>query len=294
MKKVGFYLVVVCIISGGVWLIAAHILKDDREAVYTIPRHIQYSFTLQNKTNKVIKDAHFWTYAPVKQSPVQFCAKIESTYPYELITDDHGNEILHYSFDAFPPFATKIITISSDLLLSEEPNIFDHNESRDYLLSTKNIESENPDIVKLAHDLKGPDPLQTAHNILDWVSGNIEYTGYAASDRGAAYALKNKKGDCTEYMDLFIALSRANKIPARPVSGYICRENTILKPSSYHDWAEFYYNDTWRIADPQNNIFMQGQSQYIAMRINQDICDNPMLNCSRFRYTGDGLEVIMN
>jgi hypothetical protein len=32
---------------------------------YTIPRHLEYSLTLQNTTNHVIKEAELLTYAPI-------------------------------------------------------------------------------------------------------------------------------------------------------------------------------------------------------------------------------------
>ena len=112
-------------------------------------------------------------------------------------------------------------------------------------------------------------------------------------DRGALYALKYKKGDCTEYMHLFAALCRVNNIPARGIGGYICRGNCILKPSGYHNWAEFYDAGTWYSVDPQNKVFMKNSSDYIAMRIIGDTTGNPMGTYHRFRFKGEGLAVRM-
>ena len=44
--------------------------------------------------------------------------------------------------------------------------------------------------------------------IFQWVSQNVKDDGYSAKDRGALYALTNRKGDCTEFMYLFVALCR--------------------------------------------------------------------------------------
>ena len=55
------------------------------------------------------------------------------------------------------------------------------------------------------------------------------YVGYIKNDRGALYALKTKEGDCTEFMHLFVALCRANKIPARCIGGYVQREKRDFK-----------------------------------------------------------------
>jgi len=95
-------------------------------------------------------------------------------------------------------------------------------------------------------------------------------------------------------MHLFVALCRANKIPARCIGGYVRRENATLKPADYHNWAEFYQDGAWRIADPQRKLFMRNQSHYVAMQVIAESSENPMGNYHRFRFSGNGLKVIMN
>ena len=261
---------------------------------YPIPKRIQYSFTLHNKTNHSLKKAEFWTYAPVKQTSTQLCDSFEASYPYEVITDDLGNQILHFSFDSLSPYATKIITIKADLLLSNLSNPATERDLQRYLLPEKYIEVDNPDLKQFAKTLNASKPKNTAEEIFNWVSENVRYAGYLSNDRGALYALKEKKGDCTEYMYLFTALCRANKIPARGVGGYVCKENTVLKPSGYHNWAEFYEDGVWKIVDPQNKVFVKNQSDYVAMRVISESSANSIANFHRFRFSGDGLQVSMN
>ena len=122
----------------------------------------------------------------------------------------------------------------------------------------------------------------------------MQYTGYSPKDRGALYALKKRKGDCTEFMHLFAAISRASGIPARGIGGYVCNTNMILRPSDYHNWVEFYEDGAWRIADPQKRVFMENQSHYIAMNLIGESTKNPMGRFHRFRFTGDGLKVKMS
>jgi len=52
--------------------------------------------------------------------------------------------------------------------------------------------------------------------IFDWVRANVQYK-FAVEIKPAIAALKDKEGDCEELSSLFIALCRANKIPARAV-----------------------------------------------------------------------------
>jgi transglutaminase-like putative cysteine protease len=264
------------------------------EAHYSIPRHIQYSFTLQNTTNRLVKQAEFWTYAPVKQTSTQQCVNIESSHPFELISDDLGNQILHFTFQDLPPYTTKIITIKAELLFSDKPNRLPVKDLQSYLRAEKYCESDDPEIARLARKLKGPKKVKSAENIFRWVADNIQYAGYLRNARGALHALREKKGDCTEFMYLFAALSRANEIPARCIGGYVRSENAILRPNGYHNWVEFYDKGAWRIADPQRKIFMQNQSYYIAMHVISRSLKNPMGNYHRFRFAGKGLKVKMN
>ncbi len=264
------------------------------EATYSISRQIRYGFTIQNKTNRLLKHAEFWTYGPVKQTPTQRCVRLEASHPYKLIFDDLGNQILHFTFNDLPPYATKIITIKADLELSDTPNPISLQDPQRFLRAEKYIESDDPELSRLAKKFKAPKPVKTAENIFRWVADNVRYAGYLPNDRGALYALRKKKGDCTEFMYLFAALCRANNIPARGIGGYVSNENAVLKPNGYHNWVEFYYDGAWWLSDPQKKIFMQNPSRYIAMRVIGKSENSPIGRFHRFRFVGDGLEIKMN
>ncbi|RLD30604.1 MAG: hypothetical protein DRI73_10125 [Bacteroidetes bacterium] len=264
------------------------------EIVYPTDRQISYSFTLKNTTNQVIEKSEFWTYAPVKQTATQICGKITSSHDHDLITDSFGNQILHYTFGVIPPYGSKIITITAELKLSNISNEIKPGDLERFFGPEKYIEMNHSDIIRTAEKLKIEDLLETVKKTFMWVSGNIKYAGYISQDRGALYALKYKKGDCTEYMYLFAALCRANKIPAKCIGGYVCQENSILKPSAYHNWVEIYNGKTWESADPQKKLLFKNQANYIAMRIIGKIKEGSMGNFHRFRVQGKGLKVKMN
>jgi transglutaminase-like putative cysteine protease len=265
---------------------------------YTIPRHITYSFTLHNTTNRVIDQAELWTYAPVRQTATQQLVKLDASNPFEELSDEAGNTMLHFTFQNLPPYATKIVTINADLLLSEVPlptDVPHTSHLRTYLRPEPYCESDDPGIIRLATRLTGVDPLSTANNIFQWVAENIEYTGYLKHPRGARYALQYKKGDCTEFMYLFMALCRAAGIPARGLGGYVYAQNAILKPGDYHNWAEFSVDGVWHLADPQRSVLKKNQSHYLVMRvIGLTSTEHPMQHYRRFRYVGEGLKVSMN
>lgn len=285
-------------VLGIIWIIMAqtggHSPSSLSHPGESIPRQIRYSFSLQNLSNRVIEKAEFWTYAPLKRTPTQYCLSLETSHPYHLITDKWGNQILHFTFAEFPPYGSRVVSITADLLLARKPNPFAIGDREAFLKPAKYIESAHPDITRVARELKASQPLQTAQNIFRWIADNLQYAGYSSRNRGALYALSHKKGDCTEFMCLFAALSRANQIPARCVGGYVCRASRLLKPTDYHNWAEFYQAGTWQIADPQRSVFMDASSDYIAMRMIEDAPDDSMTQFNRFRFKGPGLKVKMN
>ena len=260
---------------------------------YPICREIQYGFMLRNKTNHLLKEAEFWTYAPVKMTSTQRCLKLEVSHPYELIGDDLGNQILCLRFESLPPHGVKPITIRASLGLSDVPNPVPIDDGHPFLRSEKYIESDHPELQKFAKKFESATPRETAERIFRWVANSISYAGYLRNSRGALYAFRNKRGDCTEYMCLFAALCRANGIPARGIGGYVNSESCILEPSSYHNWAEFYEEAAWKMGDPQKRVFMANPSHYIAMRIIGESPKNPMGEFYRFRCAGNGLEVKM-
>lgn len=261
---------------------------------YSISRQIQYSFTLQNKSHQVIKQAELWTFAPVKQTASQRCLKLQSNYPYKLLIDDSGNQVLHFTFDNLAPYGSRVVTIKTHLLVSATANRISTAPLWRDLNPQKYIESDHPAINRIARALQKADASKTIEEVFRWVADNVRYSGYAGRDRGALYALEHKKGDCTEYANLFVALCRANSIGARLIGGYVCPQSGVLKARDYHNWGEFYKNGTWQLADPQNRVLMRNAADYIAMRIIHGSEDDPMGPYNRFRFKGEGLEVRMN
>jgi hypothetical protein len=288
------YITITCACLLAVWIIAEiYFWLASPRASYTIPRHIRYSFTLRNTTNRLLKGIEFWTYAPVRQTATQQCARLDASHPYQLFLDDLGNQILRFTFGEFAPYATKVITIEVDLLLADSPNSTQVKNLAGYLQADPYCESDDQEISALAKQLQEAKAIETAENIFRWVAGHTHYAGYLKEPRGARYALKQRRGDCTEFMYLFAALCRASKIPARGIAGYVCRENALLHPGDYHNWVEFYADGVWKIADPQGKGFLVHPSHYIAMQVLGKASKSPLNGHHRFRCSAVGVEVTM-
>jgi transglutaminase-like putative cysteine protease len=101
-------------------------------------------------------------------------------------------------------------------------------------------------------------------NIYTNVIDRMEYGGYVAYNAGALSALNKGSGDCTDYADLTIALSRAAGIPARFLEGITYSKDGFYEEAqTKHDWLEVYLPGAgWVPMDP---TWGEGQpAQYYA------------------------------
>lgn len=256
---------------------------------------VHYRFQIRNTTNQPVSDANFFVHAPLKQTGTQRCDRIEASHPYELVTDSVGNQVLKFTFNTFAPFATKVVSVRANLMLAATPVALVETDTNRFAASLPDSGADDMDIRQLAVRLKSENIHATAANLYRWVADNIAYTGYSREAKGARYTLSKHQGDCTEFADLFVALARSVEIPARRVSGYLAHENSILKPADYHDWAEFYENGVWRIADAQQRHFDTRYSDYIAMRLyDHSSHSGPIGGFHRFYVHGKGLKAKMD
>jgi len=295
--KSAIIIVFTCLSFGfSLFLFSLYLFKGSEPSQKTSPKNfnfkrVQYRFQIWNTQNQPISGASFYVHAPLELTSAQRCIRIESSYPYELVTDSLGNQVLKFSFETFPPLASKVISIKANLMLANTPVSIAKTE----FASTVVSDSDAADIRGLANQLKSKTTRSTAENIYRWVADNITYTGYLKHAKGAHQTLVSKKGDCTEFADLFVALAQAVNIPARRVSGYLSHENGVLRPVDFHDWAEFYENGVWHIADSQQRNFDANYPDYIAMKIyDQTSKESPMGGFYRFYVDGKGLKAKMD
>ena len=124
----------------------------------------------------------------------------------------------------------------SPILAPEDPTQFVLPEKTSrtiapFLAASPYIESTNPKIKSLAKEvIKDKEQAwEKVEAIYDYVREHVEYEDGPL--KGALAALKDGKGDCEELTSLFIAICRANRIPAR----------TVWVPG--HCYPEFYLED---------------------------------------------------
>lgn len=90
------------------------------------------------------------------------------------------------------------------------------------------------------------DPLDKARAIYDYVFTTMKYdktgTGWGRGD--VLYACGAKKGNCTDFHSLFIAMARSQGIPARFEIGFpLPADKHSGEIAGYHCWSDFYVKD---------------------------------------------------
>lgn len=189
---------------------------------------------------------------------------------YTTVFDEHGNlyaeiDILDMEAGEIRPLElTYLVTvneITNALEPCEGPSI------DEYLLPEMFIDSNQKAIISRADALRNAsqDACAAARAIYDYVGNNLRYSAYNPQSVGALQALIDGEGDCTEYSDLYIALSRAANIPANYLEGVTCCTEDGYTPDIKHDWVEVYLpGNGWAPVDPTWGDHASQREMYFA------------------------------
>ncbi len=224
---------------------------------------LRFNYVVKNESEKLITEENFVAAIPVQIEGVQAIESINSSHEYQITNDDA--QTVTFPLKNIAPYSSRIIDLTLIVKLTDKPKS-DSAKSAQYLQSQKYIEADSAEVKELAAQLKGKTATETAKNIHQWLVNNISPSSYTVDSKGAVYLLKNRTGDCTEFMYTFIALARANGVPARGVTGFwIPGDSSLINAADYHDWAEFYDGEHWLLVDPLKNIFNENTNNYIHL-----------------------------
>jgi transglutaminase-like putative cysteine protease len=130
--------------------------------------------------------------------------------------------------------------------------------------------------------------VEKAYAIYDYVFHNLRYDksgeGWGRGD--AMWACDSKHGNCTDFHSLFIALMRAEKIPARFEIGFPLPEGkSDGEIPGYHCWAEFYVgglgwvpvdiSEAWKNPAKHDFFFGSLDTNRVQFTIGRDLVLNP-------------------
>ncbi|WP_444912455.1 transglutaminase-like domain-containing protein [Microbulbifer sp. PAAF003] len=193
---------------------------------------------------------------PVETGLQQSLKEIRYEYPENLVIKDHKKGDSKYLEVRLDIPAGKVVKrkFHFDLLLSsyDYAKISRGREpypAKKYLQPAKYIESDALAIKKLSLEIQNTfsdeeGRLRAAFLLPQAV---IEYK--IQPTKGALAALESRKGDCTEYAALFVALARSMGYPARITSEFLFTKRKQFKQPNHHA-AEVYMNGRWMPVDP--------------------------------------------
>lgn len=257
------------------------------------PLLVRFSLKFVNPGARALVDQRLWFYLPLQRTDAFTLGIVDAAVPHTIETDRLGHSILHVSDLALPPYAQRAVTVSVLLNPADTaPVISSSDREALWLAPQRFIESDDATIIAAARRLRGGDDFVTIRNIYDFVSTELRYAGYVAENLGATYALRERRGDCTEYATLVVALCRALGIPARMVEGYVSDRSFVPAAKDYHDWAEVWLAGRWRVVDAQKKAFLVNETAYIGFRRYLDQSINGVGLAHRYRVDGE-MEVSM-
>jgi len=121
-------------------------------------------------------------------------------------------------------------------------------ELREALKSTRFLQSDREDVVKLARQAVGnaKDAAEAVRRIEAFVADYIENKSLSVGYASAAEVLESRQGDCSEFAVLTAALCRAVGIPAQVVVG-IAYVQDFAGHEGFggHAWTQAYVGDKW-------------------------------------------------
>jgi len=177
--------------------------------------------------------------------------------PLNVFVDGDGNWLARYrlsgkeSLDVKLTGKAKVFAHPQEFFLGPSLEVLEENLKADFYW-----EADNEKIKNLAENASSP---QAIYNLviktLDYDYSRVKR---GAKRLGALGALEAPdQAICTEFTDLFVALSRTAGIPAREINGYAYTTNEQLRPLGLvadilHAWPEYWDEDknVWVPVDP--------------------------------------------
>ncbi len=185
----------------------------------------------------------------------------------------HWNEVSLWQLkDSLMEVSMKIKIWPYDLKTAKKRPVHDKKDrdTLSFLKDEENFRSESRAIQTVAAGIKGKTREEIVKNIFQFVTDTLDYKIFYFQDRGAKQALKEGKGDCTEYSELMVTLCRAKKIPARIVEGLIPKTGGQI---AYHNWVEVFFPEygwvafdpTWADHPKASTTFYKMKNSYIQL-----------------------------
>jgi transglutaminase-like putative cysteine protease len=205
----------------------------------------RYAVGANRQTTKMILTTLVPRNIPGRQKVLQ----LKYSHTPKKVFGRHGNRYARFEFrKPSRPFLVQIHAVVDvyqyDLSVAAERRRHERltkKTRRKYLRHERFLEKNSRGIRSVAGRIRGRNDLEKVRNIMAFVHRWMSPSTWspAKGEFGALGALRKRQGVCCEYSDLFVALCRAKKIPARVREGYL---TTPVKQGDtpQHAWSEVY------------------------------------------------------
>ncbi|MBD3203780.1 hypothetical protein GF327_05770 [Candidatus Woesearchaeota archaeon] len=241
----------------------------------------------------------------------EFNFKPEPDYRQELLSlktePSAKNKTDHYYFRWEKPVQNKLyynvfarIKTKNDYKKINKKITFpinqENQELKKYTIASDKIDI-TPEIIDVSTSLaEGEDDLfEVVFKLGEWTNENIEYslsTITSKASQKASWVLENRQGVCDEITNLFIAMCRSLKIPARFISGISYTNSELFEETwGLHGWAEVYFqNYGWVPFDVTYGQMGFVDSTHIKLK---DSIDSDK-SSTRFEWKGRNINIKTN
>lgn len=220
-----------------------------------------------------------------------------SIKPDMVVKNDFNQYYLRWKSVSFSNAKKNDITVimrikinQYDLSTAKKNPVVDKNDldTLTYLKDEENFRASSKIILQASEALQDSSREGIVKHIFNYVIASMEYCIFEEQDRGAKRALKEGKGDCTEYSELMVTLCRAKRIPARIAEGLIPHIDGSV---GYHNWAEVFFpkygwvsfDPTWADHINPKTTFDKMLNSYIKLG-NQRYTHHTYCSCSMTQY----------
>jgi transglutaminase-like putative cysteine protease len=252
-------------------------------------------YTIAHQTTYFYADSVDESYTVIHLQPRsdqhQFCTKytveVSPQARINSYADRFGNDVQHFAI--LPPHDALAITTRSNVvtMLEHDPPLpleafrstleADPKVERfyDFLHESPYVHfSDEVDVFRKEFDLPGQSLGAWCRHVMGHINASFSYDTDATTVRTTVReALAQRAGVCQDYAHVMIAVLRCAGIPARYVSGYIFRgESLVLGAEASHAWCEAYLPPYgWVGFDPTNDLLIN--DHFVKVAIGRDYRD---------------------
>ena len=237
----------------------------NKNILVSFGEHQEISFTLKHQLeNRGFLSKYFTLYFPADTHKQQILYKDISPNPEKLTIDKYGNYLAEYKVSGRQTIEVTIEGVAKIVGKGKtlHPPIVNSGKELSKLTeSGRFIQTQDRLVQEKATELK------SIQSIYDFVVGYLEYdlnsyrSGRAARKGAASLLRNNKLATNFDFVDLFLALTKAAGIPSREVFGFVLTDNSGFRPTfvgnpldslDLHVWAQVFNTEknVWFDVDP--------------------------------------------